>query len=55
MKSNNRVKSDEVRSIYQSFKEYSVKNIRKKVDVEQLYVVPWEMMEDDTKRWTLKH
>lgn len=55
MKSNNSFKSDRVRKIYQIFKEYPVKSMRKKVDVEQLYIVPWEMMEDDTKRWSLKY
>ena len=55
MKQNDGVKNDEFRSDYQIFKKYPVKTKRKKVDLEQLYVVPWELMEDDTKRWTLNH
>lgn len=55
MKSNNRVKGDEARSIYQSFKEYSLKSKGGKVDLNQLYVVPWALMNEDSKRWALKH
>ena len=55
MRQNDEVKNDEVRSDYQIFKKHPVKTKQKNVDLEQFYIVPWQLMEDDTKRWTLNH
>jgi hypothetical protein len=55
MKSNNSGRSEELKNNYQIFREYAYRTKQKLVDLEQHYVVPWELIEDDTKRRTFRH
>ena len=49
MKRKDSVRDEKEDRFYSVFKGYSVKTTQKKVDLEQHFVVPWEMMEDKHK------
>lgn len=55
MKSNNGIKGNEFKSIYQRFNRNTLTTNESKVALNQLFVVPWELLDDDNSKWVLKH
>jgi len=53
MKLHESFKNNDLGNNYPIFRENSVERIPKQVDLVQHFVVPWEMMEDGTKRWSI--
>lgn len=49
MKRNNKFKGEEKENDFQVFMEYPVKNKQKKVNLEQHFIVPWEIMHNKKK------
>lgn len=49
MKRNNKFKGEDKENDFQVFMEYPVKNKQKRVNLEQQFVVPWEIVRDRKK------
>lgn len=49
MKRKSNFKSEDKENDFQVFMEYPVKNNQKKADLEQNYVVPWQITHDKKK------
>lgn len=55
MKWNNKSSNDEDRWNYQIFNLGTNETAQKTSDLEQHFIVPWELTDDDSKKWSLEH